>query len=69
MAQCAAQANCFVPNPVSYGIDRATIPEPIINAKVAIIEIHPVRAKMFIKAGVRNTATALAAVIATEPPK
>lgn len=64
-----AHANCFAPNPVSYGIDRATIPEPIIRAIVAIIEIHPVRAKRFIKAGVRNTATALAAVIAIELPK
>lgn len=50
-------------------MDRATIPEPIIRARVAIIETQPVRAKIFIKVGERKTAAALAAVIATEPPK
>lgn len=69
MAQCVIHANCFVPNPFSYGMDRATIPEPIMRAIVASIETQPVRAKIFIKAGERNTAAAVAAVIATEPPK
>lgn len=69
MAQCEAQASCLAPNPGSYGIARATIPEPIIRAHVAIIDIQPVRANIFNKAGVRKTAAALAAVIAIDEPK
>lgn len=35
IAQWAAHANCFEPNPSEYGIDCANIPDPIITAKVA----------------------------------
>lgn len=45
------------------------MPEPIINAIVANIETQPVRAKRFNKAGVRNTAAALTAVMPTDAPK
>lgn len=45
------------------------MPEPIISATVAIMETHPVRANRFKTAGVRKTAAALAAVIATDEPK
>lgn len=69
IAQWVTHANCFAPNPFSYGIDRATMPEPIINAIVANIETQPVRAKRFNKAGVRNTAAALTAVMPTDAPK
>lgn len=69
MAQCVAQASCLPPNPCSYGMDCAIIPEPIIKAMVAIIDTQPVRATIFIKVGERNIAAALAAVIITEPPK
>lgn len=30
IAECAAHANCLLPKPGLYGIERATIPEPII---------------------------------------
>lgn len=68
-AQCVAHANCFAPMPSSYGIDRATIPVPIINAIVAISDTHPVRLTKLSRVGERKIAAALAAVIATEPPK
>lgn len=50
-------------------MERATIPDPIISASVAITETHPVRLTKLNIAGVRNIAAALAAVIATDPPK
>lgn len=69
IAQWAAHANCLAPTPGWYGMDLATIPEPIIAAIVAIIETQPVRATRLNRVGVRKIAAALAAVKATEPPK
>lgn len=69
IAQWAAHANCLAPTPGWYGMDLATIPEPIIAAIVTIIETQPVRATRLNRVGVRKIAAALAAVKATEPPK
>lgn len=45
------------------------MPEPIITANVAMIDIHPLRETKLRIAGDRNTAAALAAEIAIDPPK
>lgn len=45
------------------------ISSPIITANVAMIDIQPLRETRFKRAGDRNTAAALAAEIAIDPPK
>lgn len=67
--QCVAHAICLVPTPSEYGMERATMPEPIIAPNVTNIDIQPLRDTKFIKAGVRKTAAAAAADNTIEPPK
>lgn len=69
MAQCAAQANCLAPTPSSYGIERASNPDPIIAAIETTMEIIPFRVTNLNRTGLRKKAAALTAVNATEPPK
>ena len=67
--QCSIHAICLGPTPLSYGMERTSIPEPIMAAMLTPMAIQPCLATMFMSAGDEKTAAAVAAVIPMLAPK
>lgn len=69
MAQWPIQASCLTPTLPSYGMERTSMPLPIIRAMDAIMGTKPPAEAARSRAVDRKAAAAEAAVMRTEPPK